>query len=309
MTMDNSEFFKRIDDLADRAQRRGVVTKTGFLTPAEGYALRQYHPGSDLVLFGGQEGCERQVAFFLPEYMEPEAFDPAEHICAVRIEAHFGTPGHRDYLGADQGLGIRRESLGDLRLFDNLAYLFCLLPVQPLLLDSGSITVNGFQLETIKKRQIPYMRRTVGVIFQDFRLIENKTVFDNVAFGMRIVGASTKEIEARVPYVLDLVGLENRGRRLPHELSGGEQQRVAIARALVNNPSMVIADEPTGNLDPVKSYEIMMLLERINALGTTVMVVTHERELVNRFTKRVIAICDGRVINDGMDGYYLNEEN
>ena len=174
---------------------------------------------------------------------------------------------------------------------------------------SGSITVNGFQLETIKKRQIPYMRRTVGVIFQDFRLIENKTVFDNVAFGMRIVGASTKEIEARVPYVLDLVGLENRGRRLPHELSGGEQQRVAIARALVNNPSMVIADEPTGNLDPVKSYEIMMLLERINALGTTVMVVTHERELVNRFTKRVIAICDGRVINDGMDGYYLNEEN
>ena len=126
---------------------------------------------------------------------------------------------------------------------------------------------------------------------------------------MRIVGASTKEIEARVPYVLDLVGLENRGRRLPHELSGGEQQRVAIARALVNNPSMVIADEPTGNLDPVKSYEIMMLLERINALGTTVMVVTHERELVNRFTKRVIAICDGRVINDGMDGYYLNEEN
>ena len=109
MTMDNSEFFKRIDDLADRAQRRGVLTKTGFLTPAEGYALRQYHPGSDLVLFGGQEGCERQVAFFLPEYMGPEAFDPAEHICAVRIEAHFGTPGHRDYLGAALGLGIRRE--------------------------------------------------------------------------------------------------------------------------------------------------------------------------------------------------------
>ena len=173
---------------------------------------------------------------------------------------------------------------------------------------SGSITVNNFQLETIKKRQIPYMRRTVGVIFQDFRLIENKTVFDNVAFGMRIVGASTKEIETRVPYVLDLVGLENRGRRLPHELSGGEQQRVAIARALVNNPAMVIADEPTGNLDPVRSYEIMMLLERINALGTTVMVVTHERELVNRFTKRVIAINEGRVINDGMDGYYINEE-
>ena len=174
---------------------------------------------------------------------------------------------------------------------------------------SGSITVNGYQLETIKKRMIPYMRRTVGVIFQDFRLIENKTVFDNVAFGMRIVGAGSKEIQQRVPYVLDLVGLENRVRRFPNELSGGEQQRVAIARALVNNPSMIIADEPTGNLDPARSYEIMMLLERINALGTTVMVVTHEQELVNRFTKRVIAINEGKVINDGMDGYYINEEN
>ena len=174
---------------------------------------------------------------------------------------------------------------------------------------SGSITVNGYQLETIKKRMIPYMRRTVGVIFQDFRLIENKTVFDNVAFGMRIVGAGSREIQQRVPYVLDLVGLENRVRRFPNELSGGEQQRVAIARALVNNPSMIIADEPTGNLDPARSYEIMMLLERINALGTTVMVVTHEQELVNRFTKRVIAINEGKVINDGMDGYYINEEN
>ena len=174
---------------------------------------------------------------------------------------------------------------------------------------SGSISVNGYQLERIKNRQIPYLRRTVGVIFQDFRLIENKTVFDNVAFSMRVVGASNKQIKKRVPYVLDLVGLENRGRRYPTELSGGEQQRVAIARALVNNPSMIIADEPTGNLDPVRSYEIMMLLERINALGTTVVVVTHERELVNRFTKRVIAIDEGNVINDGMDGYYINEEN
>ena len=173
---------------------------------------------------------------------------------------------------------------------------------------SGSIHVNGYQLERLKTRHIPYLRRTVGVIFQDFRLIENKTVFENVAFSMRIVGASGKQIQQRVPYVLDLVGLENRGRRFPNELSGGEQQRVAIARALVNNPSMIIADEPTGNLDPVRSYEIMMLLERINALGTTVMVVTHERELVNRFTKRVIAINEGRVINDGMDGYYINEE-
>ena len=173
---------------------------------------------------------------------------------------------------------------------------------------TGSIFVNGYQLDKIKRRKIPYMRRTLGVIFQDFRLIENKTVFENVAFAMRVVGASTREIKKRVPYVLDLVGLENRGRRYPNELSGGEQQRVAIARALVNNPSMIIADEPTGNLDPQRSYDTMLLLERINALGTTVLVVTHEKELVNRFTKRVVAIDEGRVISDGMDGYYSYEE-
>ena len=173
---------------------------------------------------------------------------------------------------------------------------------------SGSVLVNGFVLEKIRQRAIPYLRRTLGVIFQDFRLIENKTVYDNVAFAMRVIGAAESEIKKRVPYVLELVGLENKGRRLPHELSGGEQQRVAIARALVNNPSVIIADEPTGNLDPVKSLEIMMLLEQINALGTTVMVVTHEKELVNRFTKRVVAISEGVVISDGMDGYYLNEE-
>ena len=170
------------------------------------------------------------------------------------------------------------------------------------------VNVNGFQLEKIRSRAIPYLRRTLGVIFQDFRLIENKTVYDNVAFAMRVIGASEKEIKKRVPYVLELVGLENKGRRLPNELSGGEQQRVAIARALVNNPSVIIADEPTGNLDPARSLEIMMLLEQINALGTTVMVVTHEKELVNRFTKRVVAINEGLIISDGMDGYYLNEE-
>ena len=172
----------------------------------------------------------------------------------------------------------------------------------------GCVNVNGFQLEKIRSRAIPYLRRTLGVIFQDFRLIENKTVYDNVAFAMRVIGASEKEIKKRVPYVLELVGLENKGRRLPHELSGGEQQRVAIARALVNNPSVIIADEPTGNLDPARSLEIMMLLEQINALGTTVMVVTHEKELVNRFTKRVVAIDEGRIISDGMDGYYLHEK-
>ena len=173
---------------------------------------------------------------------------------------------------------------------------------------AGSVLVNGFVLEKIRPRAIPYLRRTLGVIFQDFRLIENKTVYDNVAFAMRVIGAGESAIKKRVPYVLDLVGLENKGRRLPHELSGGEQQRVAIARALVNNPSVIIADEPTGNLDPSRSLEIMMLLEQINALGTTVMVVTHEKELVNRFTKRVVAIDEGKIISDGMDGYYLHEK-
>ena len=172
----------------------------------------------------------------------------------------------------------------------------------------GRVMINGFSMSRISDKQIPYMRRTIGVIFQDFRLIGDKSVYENVAFAMRVIGAPEKEIRKRVPYVLELVGLETKGRRLPNELSGGEQQRVAIARALVNNPSVIIADEPTGNLDPARSLEIMMLLEQINALGTTVLVVTHERELVNRFTKRVVAISEGRIISDGMDGYYLNEE-
>ena len=172
----------------------------------------------------------------------------------------------------------------------------------------GQIEVNGFDLRTMKRRNLPKLRRSLGVIFQDYRLIKDMTVYENVAFAMRVIGASNREIKKRVPYVLELVGLETKGRRLPNELSGGEQQRVAIARALVNNPSVIIADEPTGNLDPARSLEIMMLLEQINALGTTVLVVTHERELVNRFTKRVVAINEGRIISDGMDGYYLNEE-
>ncbi|MDD3165243.1 MAG: cell division ATP-binding protein FtsE [Oscillospiraceae bacterium] len=176
-----------------------------------------------------------------------------------------------------------------------------------LLPTTGMVLVNNFNTGKIKRSQIPYMRRTLGVIFQDFRLIEKKNVFDNVAFAMRVIGASEKEIKSRVPYVLELVGLENKSHRLPEELSGGEQQRVAIARALINNPQMIIADEPTGNLDPARSLEIMMLLERINALGTTMMVVTHEKALVNRFSKRVIAIDDGLVISDGMDGYYNYE--
>ena len=169
---------------------------------------------------------------------------------------------------------------------------------------SGTVHVNGYSLERIRKWEVPYMRRTVGVVFQDFRLIENKTVYDNVAFAMRVIGAKGREIRQRVPYVLELVGLETKSRRHPYELSGGEQQRLAIARALVNNPSTIIADEPTGNLDPERSLEIMTLLQEINNLGTTMLVVTHERDLVERFHKRVIAIDDGRVVSDGMDGYF-----
>lgn len=169
---------------------------------------------------------------------------------------------------------------------------------------SGKVWVNDFEVSSIKQREIPYMRRTVGIVFQDFRLIDKKTVYENVAFVMRAVGAPTRVIKKRVPYVLDLVGLLHKARRLPTELSGGEQQRVAIARALVNNPSVIIADEPTGNLDPARSLELMMLLEKINSLGTTVLVVTHEKELVNQFGKRVIAIDGGLVISDKTGGYY-----
>ena len=167
----------------------------------------------------------------------------------------------------------------------------------------GRLMVNGYNMNTIRPKQVPGMRRTLGVIFQDFRLIEKKTVEENLTFVMRVVGASPREIKKRIPYVLQLVGLDHKGDRLPSELSGGEQQRVAIARALVNNPSTIVADEPTGNLDPARSLEIMTLLERINALGTTVIVVTHERGLVNRFNKRIILLHEGRVIGDGMGSY------
>ena len=171
----------------------------------------------------------------------------------------------------------------------------------------GSVHVNGYSLERIRKREIPYLRRTVGVVFQDFRLIANMTVYENVAFAMRVIGAKEREIRERVPYVLELVGLESKKDRLPGEMSGGEQQRLAIARALVNNPSTIIADEPTGNLDPARSFEIMSLLEQINNLGTTVLVVTHAQDLVERFGKRVIAISDGKVVSDGMEVNFGNE--
>ena len=166
---------------------------------------------------------------------------------------------------------------------------------------SGTVHVNGYSLERIRKREIPFLRRTVGVVFQDFRLIENMTVYENVAFAMRVIGAKEREIRERVPYVLELVGLENKKNRLPGEMSGGEQQRLAIARALVNNPSTIIADEPTGNLDPARSLEIMELLQEINNLGTTLLVVTHAQNLVERMGKRVIAIDEGVIVSDGLE--------
>jgi len=169
---------------------------------------------------------------------------------------------------------------------------------------SGTVIINDYDMSTIKRRKLPKMRRTLGVVFQDYRLIENMTVYDNVAFAMRVVGTPNKEIKKRVPYILELVGLEGREKRMPNELSGGEQQRVAIARALVNSPRMIVADEPTGNLDPARSLELMLLLEKINEMGTTVLVVTHEKELVNAFNKRVITIDSGNMVSDGMEGYY-----
>ena len=167
----------------------------------------------------------------------------------------------------------------------------------------GRIAINGFSLTNISRAQIPLLRRSIGVIFQDFRLIEKKTVYENLSFAMRAVGAKPREIRKRIPYVLELVGLDKKMNCYPNELSGGEQQRVAIARTLINNPNTIIADEPTGNLDPERSLEIMMLLERINRLGTTLVVVTHEKDLVNKFQKRVISLQHGQITGDAV-GYY-----
>ncbi|MBO4338953.1 MAG: cell division ATP-binding protein FtsE [Clostridia bacterium] len=166
---------------------------------------------------------------------------------------------------------------------------------------SGTVMINNYNLNKLKKKQIPYFRRTLGIVFQDFRLIPNMSVFDNVAFAMRVIGAKEKEIRKRVPYLLSLVGLASKARNMPNELSGGEQQRVALARALVNNAKIIIADEPTGNIDPEMSYEIVDLLDHINATGTTVVMVTHEHSLVKQFNHRVIKIDSGAVVADMED--------
>ncbi|MEG0396644.1 MAG: cell division ATP-binding protein FtsE, partial [Oscillospiraceae bacterium] len=162
----------------------------------------------------------------------------------------------------------------------------------------GTVIVNGHDLNKIKQRDIPFMRRGLGVVFQDFRLIPTMTAYENVAFAMRVTNISERQIKRRVPYVLNLVGLSGKAHSYPSELSGGEQQRVALARALVHSPTLIIADEPTGNIDPELSVEIMELLQAINSVGTTVVVVTHARELAQRFHKRTITIDHGTVVDD-----------
>lgn len=173
---------------------------------------------------------------------------------------------------------------------------------------AGRIMINGFSVSNIAERQVPMMRRTLGVIFQDFRLIEKKTVYENLEFVMRAVGMPKKEIKQRITYVLQLVGLEKKAENFPSELSGGEQQRVAIARALINRPAILLADEPTGNLDPHNAMEIMGLLEEINRQGTTVVVVTHSSEIVNMMRKRVITIQRGIVVGDEKESGYWYED-
>lgn len=173
---------------------------------------------------------------------------------------------------------------------------------------SGEVIINNDDISTLKRREIPYLRRSMGVVFQDFRLLSNKTVFENVAFAMDIIGASKKEIRKQVPTVLSLVGLSHKAKSYPSELSGGEQQRVALARALVNNPAFLIADEPTGNLNPKAAMEIMELLDDINKRGTTVIMATHAKDIVDKMKKRVIAIEDGKLVRDETRGGYGNED-
>ena len=168
----------------------------------------------------------------------------------------------------------------------------------------GEVFVNGYQLSLMNRKTIPYLRRSIGVVFQDFRLLPDKTVYENVAFAMQVTESTPREIRRQVPMAIALVGLSKKADVYPNQLSGGEQQRVAIARALVNNPSLLIADEPTGNLDPETSWEIMKLLNDVNARGTTVLVATHEKGIVDAMKKRVIAIENGEIVRDQQKGLY-----
>jgi len=169
---------------------------------------------------------------------------------------------------------------------------------------SGSVFIDDYEISFLRRSLIPYLRRNIGMVFQDFRLIYSKTVYENVAFAMEIIGASKKNIKTRVPIVLSIVGLRNKANMKPNQLSGGEQQRVAIARAMVNNPMLILADEPTGNLDPLNSESIMALLEEINCTGTTIIVCTHDSSIVNKMKRRVIEISDGRIVRDEKLGEY-----
>ncbi len=170
--------------------------------------------------------------------------------------------------------------------------------------NTGKITVNGFNLTKMKRKSVPMLRRTMGIVFQDFRLIPNMNVFDNVAFAMHVVGASGKDIRREVSKALSLVGLGHKARSMPSQLSGGEQQRVGLARALVNNPDLIIADEPTGNVDPNMSYEIVSLLTEINKRGTTILMVTHDHNLVRDFRHRVIMLDSGKIVADNAGGSF-----
>ena len=173
---------------------------------------------------------------------------------------------------------------------------------------SGKIVINDTDVTKLRRSKVPYMRRHMGIVFQDFRLIDKMNVFDNVAFAMRAVGKPSAVIKKRVPYVLELVGLKDKMKNRPSELSGGEQQRVSLARALVNNPEIIIADEPTGNLDPTNSWEIMSLLKEANERGTTVLVVTHNQEIVNEMNERVITMKQGVIVSDERKGGYTDED-
>ncbi|WP_018930986.1 cell division ATP-binding protein FtsE [Gracilibacillus lacisalsi] len=168
----------------------------------------------------------------------------------------------------------------------------------------GSVVVNNTDITTLKWKEVPYFRRNIGVVYQDFRLLPKLTVYENIAFALEVIEESPKNIRKRVMSVLDQVGLKNKARFIPDELSGGEQQRVAIARAMVNHPALLIADEPTGNLDPETSWEIMRILEEINASGTTILMATHSKEIVNTVKKRVIAMEDGMIVRDEHRGEY-----
>lgn len=173
---------------------------------------------------------------------------------------------------------------------------------------AGSLEVNGYHLERIRSRKIPYLRRTMGIVFQDFKLFEKMTVYENVAFAMRVIGERHSIIRKRVPFFLNVVGLTEKARSYPGQLSGGEQQRVAFARALVNNPSLVIADEPTGNIDNALRDDILDLLLRINKLGKTVLVVTHDEELIRRYRKRTIEIRNGEIVADSVGPLYTLDD-